>query len=461
VEVPLTPGVPFTDRIRSIKSAVEHVRNPIESAIPFSTNLYYSQVVDLRKLEDIDAVLHLNAKKTGTHKIQIVEAGKKCSGEIMDTVARIVDEHFNALDVSRVDTCADVIDGPHVRWIAQSVRARSSQWQSQFGSVGLRDDQNHRMQWSEMGRREVGTMYLGKRPNCFRVYDKLAERRQAWTRERRRHERLASNIVADATINGSSHNHTSSVTYKEWRRGIEKQVTESGRNYFPFPGFEQWFADQCRGPQSNILEMPNTLTRVERQMGAGRIPDRLNSFKKIFSKQALEFNPFERLDLSPFDVKKVLEFSANGQILYRCSPGEKCYQCRHPHSADDGCGHVAHLGYCDCPFTRSSGEICNGCSHVHKGEVRCDVALTDVCECEGVSYSVVEYAAGFQFKQWLEEGMSYQQLYALWNRKRHGKKLAQKYAPFIAAANPEDAVTISSKELYENYRDSLSRQMAA
>jgi hypothetical protein len=405
VEIPLKPGTPFTDRVASIKSAVEHNRNPLESVIPFRSNLYYSQVVDLRKVEDIDAVLHLNARKTGTHKIQIIEAGKKHSGEIADTIAQIVTEHPELQAVSRVDSCADVIDGPHVRWIAQSVRSRSAQWQAQFGTVEIRDDQGKKMPWSEMGKREVGTMYLGMRPNCFRVYDKLAERRQAWHREKVRHERLAAQVVTDKVIDGVDCSYWAMrfPTLKKWRRELEKQLIPSGREYFPFPSFEEWFAEQCRGPMTNLVQMrlpgqeepeqmklipelPKVLTRIERQMGAGRIPERLNSFEKLFSRQALDFNPFDRLDFSAFN------------------------------------------------------------------------AITQI---DASDYSVVEFAAGLQFKQWLEQGMSYQQLYAYWNSKRNAKAIAKKFAPFVAAANPRKEVTITAADLYERYRDSLTRQMAA
>ena len=385
------PGAPFTERIDSIKSAVEHVRDPLESDIPFRSNLYYAQVVDLRKIEDIDAVLHLNARKTGTHKIQIIEAGKKCAGEIAEVVSQVVTEHPDLQAVSRVDSCADVLDGPHVRWIAQSVRARSAQWQSQFGSVELQDEAGKRMQWSEMGKREVATMYLGMRPNCFRVYDKIAERRKAWSLEKRRHESTAAKLVADKVTEGMGQVDVNywAIRYpslKKWRTELEKQLKPSARNTFPFPSFANWFQEQARGPQSNLVEMPQTLTRVERQMGAGRIPERLNSFEKLFSKQALEFNPFDRLDFSAFAATTEINMS---------------------------------------------------------------------------DYSIVEFAAGLQFKHWLEQGMSYQQLYALWNQKRHGKKLAQKYAPFVSAAQPKDEVKISARDLYERYRDSLSRQMAA
>jgi hypothetical protein len=76
-------------------------------------------------------------------------------------------------------------------------------------------------------------------------------------------------------------------------------------------------------------------------------------------------------------------------------------------------------------------------------------------------YSPVEFAAGMQFKEWLQTGMSYQQLYAYWNRKKNAKAIAAKFAPFVAAANPPKEVSISSADLYQRYRDSVSRQLAA
>jgi hypothetical protein len=57
--------------------------------------------------------------------------------------------------------------------------------------------------------------------------------------------------------------------------------------------------------------------------------------------------------------------------------------------------------------------------------------------------------------------MSYQQLYAFWNTNRNAKAIAKKFAPFVAAANPPQEVTITSGDLFERYRESLSRQMAA
>jgi hypothetical protein len=66
-----------------------------------------------------------------------------------------------------------------------------------------------------------------------------------------------------------------------------------------------------------------------------------------------------------------------------------------------------------------------------------------------------------QFKHWLETGMTYQQLYAYWNTRRNAKAIAKKFAPFVSAANPPKVVSITSSDLYERYRSSVSRQMAA
>jgi hypothetical protein len=409
LEIPLSPTASFSDRIASFKFEVESCSDPLKSEIPFRSNLYYRQVVDLRRVAEIDAILHLNAKKTGTHKIQIIEAGRKCHGQIADTIAEIVNEYPDLLGVSRVDSCADIVDGPSVRWIAQSLRARSAQWQAEFGAVELHDEAGRTMVWSEMGKREVQTMYMGKRPNCFRVYDKKAERLHAWNSEKRRHERLARQIVVDKATEGTpefrytpdSFASRAVESYRAFKR--RKELLCSGRYYLPFPDFTTWFTAQCTGPMSNIVQMrlpgqeepeqlkliaqlPKVLTRVERQMAAGRVPLELGTFEKLFSKQALDFNPFERLDFSSF-----------------------------------------------------------------AGQTQIDMD----------DYSAVEFAAGMQFKQWLETGMSYQQFYAYLNTKRNAKAIAEKFAPFVAAANPPKEVGISSADLYERYRSSITRQQAA
>lgn len=413
------PGISFSDRISVVKAEVENASkcHRLDPEIPFTETFYYGQVVDLRTIADIDAVLHLNAKKTGTHKIQILEAGRKCAGQIADTISQVVTDHPDLLAVSRVDTCADLVDGPKVCWMAQTVRARSAQWQAEFGLAELRDGDGRKVSWSEMGKREVQTMYIGKRPNCFRVYDKLAERRAAWRRQKRRHEKAAAGIVLDKSLEAAPDDNAAKLAIfwagkqekfrpkekREARDACLKRLICSGRYYIPFPDFDTWFAAQCVGPLTHLVQMrlpgqeepeqldlipqlPAVVTRVERQMAAGRVPESLDTFEKLFSVGALDFNPFERLEFSSFNVESQIDMS---------------------------------------------------------------------------DFSPVQFAAGLQFKHWLETGMSYQQLYAYWNTRRNAKAIAKVFAPFVAAANPAKVVSITSSELYECYRSSVSRQMAA
>ena len=301
LEIPLLPGAPFTTRIRSLKIAVENVRDPLTSEVPFKSNMYYSQVVDLRVAADIDAMLHLNARKTGTHKIQLIEAGKKCYGEISQTVSQIIEEHPDLQSVARVDAFADIADGPEVKWMVQSLRAKWAQWQAEFGTVQFEDALGKKMNWSDMGRAEVKTMYMGKRPNCFRVYDKLNERFRAWMLEKRRHERAVSRIVLEKALEAAPlDNGVKAAIHsdgKATRDFYAKQLVCSGRYYAPFPDFVSWFREQSSGPMQLFAEkMPKVLTRVERQMASGRVPEEMNSLEKLFSAAALDFNPFERLE---------------------------------------------------------------------------------------------------------------------------------------------------------------------
>ena len=152
---------------------------------------------------------------------------------------------------------------------------------------------------------ELLTLYVGKRPNCLRGYNKMKERFHAWEVEKRRHERLAREIVvAKATEGAPEVRYTPDAfasgalqDYRAFKR--RKELLCSGRYYMPFPDFETWFAAQCVGPMTNLVQMrlpgqedpeqmdllpqlPKILTRLERQMGAGRVPPELDSFEKLF-----------------------------------------------------------------------------------------------------------------------------------------------------------------------------------
>ncbi len=98
-----------------------------------------------------------------------------------------------------------------------------------------------------MGNVELQTAYYGRRPNCIRVYDKVAE----------------------------------------WRK--EYAARKRGAGETEFPALEAIYG----WPESGRI-----LTRVERQIGGGRVPAairRLGAMPKVLP----SFNPFAAVELTP------------------------------------------------------------------------------------------------------------------------------------------------------------------
>jgi hypothetical protein len=95
-----------------------------------------------------------------------------------------------------------------------------------------------------IGRSHIQSLYLGKRPNCIRIYDKVAEYQYQY-----------------------------------------RKLTRKAPDVAAVPTFESLYGV----PQEGVI-----LTRVERQAGGGRVPAAVQTLTKL--KQSLEFNPFEQLD---------------------------------------------------------------------------------------------------------------------------------------------------------------------
>lgn len=396
IEIPLPSQVYFR---KPVTEVIDAMRAP-DSEIRYSGSKHYRAVLDLRQYTEQDAFLYLYSKNTGRHKVVFIDAGEKTKGQMLDTLAGIVEGHPEMLETSRVDACANV-EGTSVSWFARSVRARMKQWQATFGNIQLKDSGGRSFDLSEMGKRELHGMYIGKRANCFRVYDKLAERRKAYSRELRRHELEAAALLAEKCLDPVP---WSSIP-KDLQRGFARRVLNSARRMYPFPSFEDWFGSQCTGGMTGVLRqmelpgqeqpeqlslsprmavvIPSVLTRVERQMGAGRVPAEIATVGRLF-KNALEFNPFSHLEFTSADPDPVFD------------------------SKD---------------------------------------------------FSPIEMLAGFHMRQLLASGdMTYQQLYAFLNLKRNAKRYIRKFEAFLTT---ERTGAVTSAELYERYRDTVSRQLAA
>jgi hypothetical protein len=208
---------------------------------PFKPSAHYLSVADLRDY-GYPVILHSHNvhDRRGNHKLELVETGGMSYRNMAATITRIFEEEPGPLSLMRVDLAADVPDVP-VAWFQQNIRTRYKRWTASLGKLEASNE------FSEMGSRGVETFYYGKRPNVIRVYNKVAERLYRYRM-----------VVA---------------------RQKRKHVPQS-----EIPTFEQMFGHGITGV---------VLTRVERQIAGGRVPERLGTFHRLRS--VADFDPFENL----------------------------------------------------------------------------------------------------------------------------------------------------------------------
>jgi hypothetical protein len=234
VEVRIPARAPFS---REFGSLYRDIHND-PRVNPFRGSRHYICAGDLREF-GYEAILHMGCvrDKQGNHKLELLDTSTMSYARMCNEIERIFDLDARRLCLMRVDLAADVRDVP-VGWFARHVRARWKQWVCEIGKI-----EPEAPEYARMGRQRVETFYLGKRPNCFRIYDKIAEYHHQYAR-------------------------------------LTRDISDAAE----LPSFEGVYGYPERGL---------TLTRVERQMGAGRLPTQIDTFGKL--KASAEFNPFERL----------------------------------------------------------------------------------------------------------------------------------------------------------------------
>jgi hypothetical protein len=149
-----------------------------------------------------------------------------------NNIQRVFEVDPETLSVMRLDLAVDV-EGIGVPWFAEHTRVRYKRWLAELGVIDA----------VEMGNRRVQTLYYGKRPNVIRIYDKVEEYR---------------------------------VQYQRILRNVPPDIEP--------PTFEDCF----RLPEQRIV------TRLERQMGGGRIPSELATVRDL--RYCADFNPFDCLE---------------------------------------------------------------------------------------------------------------------------------------------------------------------
>lgn len=203
---------------------------------PFHPTRHYIAVADLRPY-GYEVVLHAHCKhgKQGNHKLELMETGQKSLKELVSEINRIFVVNPLQLETMRVDLTADVVGIP-VSFFQDALRAAYKQ---------VANDIEKADQFVRLGRGDIQTLYLGSRPNCFRIYNKIAELKKQYSLLKRR------------------------------------ETAEQ-----PLPSFEDLYGY----PSEDFV-----LTRVERQYGGSRIPKELSTLFAL-KNNAASFDPFGSLE---------------------------------------------------------------------------------------------------------------------------------------------------------------------
>jgi len=227
---------------------------------PFIPNRHYKHIGDLRTALGIDAILNLECcQGEHNHKIEIIDAGTKSFSELVAIPSRLFLIDPMQLEVMRIDLAGDIVGVP-VSWFRTHARFRYKQFASSIDKASPPE-----IEFIGMGNAVAQSLYAGRKPNCIRIYDKLAELRVQWIRLKR--------------------------TYERYNKGLSGfTLTDEQQHYalLHIPIFEEF----CKR-QGFELEPGKIVTRVERQFGGDRIPEQLDRVNKLT--RLPEYDPFDDL----------------------------------------------------------------------------------------------------------------------------------------------------------------------
>jgi hypothetical protein len=248
---------------------------------------HYVLTGDLR-MYGYEVILHLHCMHgEGNHKVELLDTGKRGFSFLLAECERIFDVDPLKCGVMRVDCAADV-PCIGVDWFHQRARVRWKQFANEIGEMRLEaPGASTSLLYSQMGKREVQTLYFGKRPNCYRIYDKVAE----WRAEYQRFHVQSTAALVKRMLNAGA-----SPTDLEWRFKSQNSDLPAGDCV---SSFEEMYGVPERG---------YTLTRCERQIGGGEVPtipisgkpakewERLNTIDAL-KRRLLDYNPYREFEI--------------------------------------------------------------------------------------------------------------------------------------------------------------------
>lgn len=225
---------------------------------PFAPSRFYECVGSLKEDFGIDAILHLGYKRgSRSHKVEILGAGKKTLEEMAGIIRSVFDVAPNSLALMRADFAAD-IPGVPVHRVRDLGRFEYKRFASQIGKSG-----SDEVQFVQMGTAVAQSFYVGRRPNCFRIYNKLEELRHKWTRLKRDCDRFNKGL--------------DSFDLTPAQRQSALRTPPKFDEYCHTEGFE--------------FTEGTILTRFERQIGGDRFPNCMQTFGDLYN--AHYFDPYE------------------------------------------------------------------------------------------------------------------------------------------------------------------------
>lgn len=244
------------------------------------------RTADLR-MYGYEVILHMSCiHGEPNHKIELVDTGKRSFGFLLNEIERMFDVDPARCGVMRVDCAADV-PGVGVLWFHRHARVRWKQFGNEIGELTLEPAGANSSLYSQMGKREIQTLYWGKRPNCYRTYNKVAE----WRAEYRRFcQRGIPALIKRMKKAGAS---AKQISWRLRSEGINPD------------------ADVCDPPFEEIYGVPErgyTLTRCERQIAGGDVPtipvpgkpakewERLETLGAL-KERLLDYNPYREIEI--------------------------------------------------------------------------------------------------------------------------------------------------------------------
>jgi hypothetical protein len=250
------------------------------SAPGFIPTKYYKFRGDLRPF-GTDAFLHLQCRRGhGDHKLELLNTGEKGFSYIVAQVEGVVKANPLAHQVMRLDPAVDV--PVPVAFFQKFARWQYKRWQADLGVIPV-------LELARMGMGSFETIYFGRRPSCVRIYNKTAEYRRQYFQLMKVRKFLPASVMGEVLpdLAGTG-------------------IPELDGMKFPdvtIAKLKAMFPERCKAidevadvtfEQFCGLKESDTVTRVERQIPADRVPDELTTLGDLPQKLPT-FNPFERL----------------------------------------------------------------------------------------------------------------------------------------------------------------------